>query len=68
MWMITKAGQAVAAGTFQSQTDGTALHIRRGPVDLDATGAVAVTVENESGADQPTSQPLIMAPLESSSP
>ena len=63
MWLIPKAGKPVAAGLFQSQTDGTAMHIRRGAVDIGATGAVAVTVENEAGADQPTSEPFIVAPV-----
>ena len=65
MWMIPRAGKPVPAGLFQSQTDGSAMHVRKGSVDVEATGAVAVTVENESGADQPTSQPLIVAPLAS---
>jgi hypothetical protein len=30
-----------------------------------ATAAVAVTVENEAGADQPTTTPLIVASLDS---
>jgi hypothetical protein len=68
MWMIPKTGKPVAAGMFQSQTNGTAMHVRRGAVDLDATGAVAVTVENESGADQPTTSPLIVASVASPSP
>ena len=68
MWVIPKVGNPVAAGMFQSKTDGSAMHIRKGAVDVDATGAIAVTVESESGADQPTSQPLIVAPLASSSP
>jgi hypothetical protein len=63
MWMIPKSGKPLPAGLFQSGVDGSAMHIRRGAVDLDATGAVAVTVENEQGADQPTSQPLIVAAL-----
>ncbi len=68
MWVIPKTGKPVAAGMFQSQNDGTAMHVRRGAVNLDATGAVAVTVENEAGADQPTTQPLIVAPVAASSP
>jgi hypothetical protein len=63
MWMIPKNGNPLPAGLFQSETNGTAMHIRRGAVDLNETGAVAVTVENEQGADQPTSQPLIVAAL-----
>jgi hypothetical protein len=63
MWMIPKSGKPLPAGLFQSGINGSAMHIRRGAVDLGATGAVAVTVENEQGADQPTSQPLIVAAL-----
>jgi anti-sigma-K factor RskA len=64
MWIISKAGKAVRAGEFQSEADGTAMHLRTGPVDRDTTGAVAVTLENQGGADQPTSTPLIVAPLQ----
>jgi hypothetical protein len=63
MWMIPKSGKPVPAGLFQSQADGTAMHIQRGPLDTGATGAVAVTLESEGGAPQPTSTPLIVAPL-----
>ncbi len=68
MWVIPKAGKPVPAGLFQSETDGTALHVRRGPVDLETTGAVAVTLEDEAGAPQPTSQPLIVAAIPSRRP
>jgi hypothetical protein len=61
MWMLPKAGKPVPAGLFQSLEDGSAMHIRSGAVDLAATGAVAVTLEAERGADQPTTQPLIVA-------
>ena len=37
------------------------MHIQRGPVAN--TEAVAVTLENEGGADQPTSIPLFAAPI-----
>lgn len=63
MWMIPKNGKPLPAGLFQSENNGSAMHIQRGAVDLNSTGAVAVTVENERGADQPTSQPLIVAAL-----
>ena len=63
MWLIPKSGKPLPAGLFQSGINGSAMHIRPGAVDLDATGAVAVTVENEQGADQPTSQPFIVAAL-----
>ena len=63
MWMLPKAGMPVPAGLFQSRQDGSALHIRGGAVDLAATGGVAVTLEDERGAGQPTTQPLIVAAL-----
>jgi anti-sigma-K factor RskA len=63
MWVIPKGGNPVPAGLFQSESGGTAMHIQRGPVDVRGTGAVAVTLENEGGAPQPTSTPLIVAPI-----
>jgi anti-sigma-K factor RskA len=68
MWTLPKAGKPVPAGLFQSRTDGSALHVRPGALDVPATAAVAVTVENEAGADQPTSTPIIVAPLAGSPP
>jgi anti-sigma-K factor RskA len=64
MWMISKGAKPVPAGLFQSQTDATAMHIFRGPVDMATLGAVAVTVEDAAGAPQPTSTPLIVAPMQ----
>ncbi|HEX6894278.1 MAG TPA: anti-sigma factor [Bryobacteraceae bacterium] len=63
MWMIPRSGNPIPAGLFQSQEDGNAINIRPGTVDVAETSAVAVTVENEEGAQQPTSQPFIVAAL-----
>jgi hypothetical protein len=63
MWIIRKSAKPVPAGLFQPQDDGSAMHVRPGMVDLGSTAAIAVTVENEAGADQPTTTPLIVAPL-----
>jgi anti-sigma-K factor RskA len=63
MWLIPKGAKPVPAGLFQSRDDGSALHVRPGTVDLASTAAVAVTVENQAGADQPTTTPLIVASL-----
>ena len=60
MWIV-KDGKAKAAGMFQSAPDGTAMHMQRGT--MANTDAVAVTLENEAGADQPTSTPLFAAPI-----
>jgi anti-sigma-K factor RskA len=63
MWLIPKGAKPVPAGLFQSQDDGSAMHVRPGLVDVLSTAAVAVTLENQAGADQPTTTPLIMAAL-----
>jgi Anti-sigma-K factor rskA len=63
MWLIPKGAKPIPAGLFHSQGDGRAMHVRPGAVDVGSTAAVAVTVENEAGADQPTTTPLIVASL-----
>jgi len=63
MWLIPKGAKPVPAGLFQSENDGSAMHVRPGTVDVASTAAVAVTVENEAGAAQPTTTPLIVAAL-----
>ncbi len=68
MWLIPKGAKPVPAGLFQSQNDGSAMHVRPGTVDIASTAAVAVTVENQTGADQPTTTPLIVAPLTGATP
>jgi hypothetical protein len=64
MWTIPKGGgNPVPAGLFQSDASGAAIHLQRGPVDPNL-GVVAVTLENEGGAQAPTSTPIIAAPLQ----
>ena len=64
MWVIPKGGaKPVPAGLFQSEQDGTAIYLRRGPVDLATTAIIAVTLEPAGGVDQPTSTPVIAATL-----
>jgi hypothetical protein len=60
MWIV-KDGKAKAAGMFQAGTDGSAMHMERGA--MANADAVAVTMENESGTDQPTSTPLFHVPI-----
>ncbi len=62
MWVIPKGGAPRPAGLFQSQ-GGTAMHILSGPLDIGTIGAVAVTLEPESGSSAPTSTPIIVAPV-----
>jgi hypothetical protein len=61
MWVIPKGAKPVPAGMFQSQADGTAMHIQRGPVDMNGM-TVAVTMEDHAGAAQPT-PPILFAAL-----
>jgi len=68
MWLIPKGAKPVPAGLFQSQDDGNAMHVRPGTVDMASTSAIAVTVENQAGADQPTTTPLIVAALPAPTP
>jgi anti-sigma-K factor RskA len=63
MWLIPKGAKPIAAGLFQSKPDGQGMHVRPGALDLAATAAVAVTIEDRAGADQPTTTPLIVAAL-----
>jgi anti-sigma-K factor RskA len=65
MWVIPKGGAPRPAGLFQS-VSGTALHILAGPVDVASLGAVAVTVEPQSGSPAPTTTPIIVAPVSGS--
>jgi hypothetical protein len=65
MWIV-RDGKAKAAGMFQSAPDGSAMHMQRGTAA--SHDAVAVTLENEAGVDQPTSTPLFVAPIRSSIP
>ena len=65
MWVVPKGGKPpVPAGVFQAASDGTAMHIQRGTVDIGDTAAVAVTLENEGGSLQPTPPILIVAALQ----
>ena len=63
MWVIPKGGAPKPAGLFRATAAGTAIHSLEGPVDLETTGAVAVTVEPEAGSSAPTSTPIIVAPV-----
>jgi anti-sigma-K factor RskA len=66
MWFIPKSGKPIPAGVFHAQ-NGAAMHIQHGAVNLEETQAVAVTIEDEAGAAQPTPPVLFAAPLRSRS-
>ena len=63
MWVIPKGGAPRPAGLFQSGSDGSARHLLSGPVDVASVGAIAVSVEPETGSQAPTTTPIIVAAL-----
>lgn len=64
MWVIPKGQAPRAAGLFRPESDGSAVHLQPGPVDLGATQAFAITNEPEAGSTAPTSQPFLVTPAE----
>jgi anti-sigma-K factor RskA len=63
MWVIPKDGAPRPAGLFRPNRSGVAVNFLPGPINLALTGAIAVSVEPESGSDAPTTQPIIVAPV-----
>ncbi|MGD0435169.1 MAG: anti-sigma factor [Bryobacteraceae bacterium] len=63
LWVIPKGGAPRASGLFQSNAQGDAVYLREGAVDIAGTGAIAVTVEPESGSNAPTTTPIVVAPV-----
>jgi hypothetical protein len=63
MWLVPKTGAPVPAGLFQSASDGRALHLRPGGVDLSTVAAIAVSDEPAAGSSAPTTTPFIAVPL-----
>ena len=61
MWVIPAKGNPISAGTFESEADASAIHLRAGPVE--GAAAVAVTVEPAGGSPQPTATPFIVTKL-----
>jgi len=65
LWLIPRAKGAspIRSGMFQSDSNGTVMHMERGPVDTNNIGFVAVTLEVDTGVDAPTTTPMIVAPV-----
>ncbi len=62
LWVIPVSGNPIPAGTFSSRDDNTAVYVRPGPVEPNAS-AFAVTIEPEGGSTLPTTKPFIVAGL-----
>ncbi|HMD70047.1 MAG TPA: anti-sigma factor [Bryobacteraceae bacterium] len=66
MWVIPKGARPAPAGMFRPDAGGAAVHVSRQPC---APGdMVEVTLENEAGANAPTSAPVIAAVMPASTP
>ena len=63
MWLIPKGKNPVPAGLFRVDNGGGATHLQAGPVDMASIAAMAVSLEPETGSAQPTTKPLIVAPV-----
>ena len=63
MWFIQPGQKPVAAGLFQRDDDGSAVHLERNAAAAIPGAIVAVTLENEGGAAQPASAPVFTVPI-----
>ena len=60
MWLVPKNGAPQPAGLFQSDPQGNAIHLLRGPFAAGQTAAIGVSVEPEAGSAAPTTTPIII--------
>ena len=63
MWVIPDGGKPVPAGLFQPDRNGFAIHVQRGPLGPGAIRSVEVTLEDEAGAPEPTTAPVIVTAM-----
>ncbi|MGI8991749.1 MAG: anti-sigma factor domain-containing protein [Bryobacteraceae bacterium] len=60
-WLIPKGADPSPAGLFQSDTDGTAIHMAQ--MNNISAAAIAVSVEEEAGSPSPTTKPILMVEI-----
>jgi hypothetical protein len=58
LWVVPENGNPISAGTFESESDGTAVVVRTGPV-VNAV-EIEATVEPAAGSTQPTTSPILV--------
>lgn len=67
MWVIAKGANPRPAGLFVADAAGNAVHLQPGGgLDLTSLAAVAVSVEPAGGSAQPTTTPIVVAPVPAS--
>ena len=59
MWLVRTGQPAVAAGVFQAQSDGSAIHVDRNAAAAVAGTAVLITLENSADAAQPSARHVL---------
>jgi hypothetical protein len=59
MWLVRPNQPPVAAGVFQAQNDGSAIHVDRNAPTAVAGASVVVTLESSSNATQPSATPVL---------
>jgi hypothetical protein len=64
LWIVPRGSNPQPAGVFSPNPDGSVLYVRPGRVNTSSLSALAVSVEPESGALQPTTKPVIVAPVQ----
>jgi len=63
MWVVPKVGGPRPSGLFKPQTDGSAIHLQPGAVNLSDAAAIALSVEPEGGSPAPTTTPFLVTPV-----
>ena len=63
MWLIEAGREPVAAGIFQPQSDGSAIHVARNAAASGKAATVTVTQEDAGGAARPSSAPVLSVSL-----
>jgi len=59
MWVSGPGQQPAAAGTFQAQNDGSAIHVARNAAAAGPGSTVTITLEDAGGAERPSSASVL---------
>ena len=59
MWVSGPGQQPAAAGIFQLQNDGSAIHVARNAAAAGPGATVTITLEDAGGAERPSSAPVL---------
>jgi len=68
MWVSGPGQPPAAAGTFQPQNDGSAIHVVRNAAAAGPGATVTVTLEDAGGAERPSSAPVLSVSFPAGAP